>query len=205
MGNKSEGLPSGYTRLNYIENVGESYINSGYQYKADTNPTRVVVDFKFTNIDAAGRIFGGATSEGNYYAFALAASASEQKFTFTRIGATGRGIRFADVDTNRHLLEYIYREGVYFDGVLQESTIEAANATIGYCTPYPIGIFAMLRPTKPYQYGLARIYSLQFWDNTGLARNYVPAQRKSDGEIGMYETVTKSFFTNDGTGKFIGG
>ena len=27
--------------------------------------------------------------------------------------------------------------------------------------------------------------------------------RNSDGEVGMYDTVTKQFFTNAGTGKFI--
>jgi hypothetical protein len=33
----------------------------------------------------------------------------------------------------------------------------------------------------------------------------VPAQRKSDGVIGMYDVVTNVFVTNSGTGEFIGG
>ena len=35
--------------------------------------------------------------------------------------------------------------------------------------------------------------------------NGVPARRDSDGEIGMYDLVTNTFFTNSGTGEFIAG
>ena len=35
--------------------------------------------------------------------------------------------------------------------------------------------------------------------------NLVPCYRKSDNEIGMYDLVTKTFFTNQGTGSFMKG
>ena len=35
--------------------------------------------------------------------------------------------------------------------------------------------------------------------------NMIPAMRNSDGKVGMYDTVTKQFFTNVGTGEFIAG
>jgi len=50
-----------------------------------------------------------------------------------------------------------------------------------------------------------RIYSSKIWDNDILVRNMVPAQRTSDSEIGMYDTVSKTFFTNAGTGTFTAG
>lgn len=34
---------------------------------------------------------------------------------------------------------------------------------------------------------------------------FVPCYRKSDGEIGMYDTVSKTFYTNAGTGTFLKG
>jgi len=36
----------------------------------------------------------------------------------------------------------------------------------------------------------------------GSAHYLIPCYRKSDGEIGMYDTVTSTFFTNQGTGSF---
>ncbi len=203
IGGKCE-LPGDYIRLNYIENTAESYIDSRYIYNSSTEPLKVVADFAYVDISADGRLFGSSANEANRYTLALHTDTARQKFAFTRIGIDGAGVRFIDIDTKRHLFEYVYQEGVYFDGVLQESTIDAANAEVA-ASGCSIGIFTIMRNVEPYTYALARIYSLQFWDEAGLARNYIPAQRKSDGEIGMYETVTKTFFTNDGTGSFLGG
>ena len=35
--------------------------------------------------------------------------------------------------------------------------------------------------------------------------NFVPCYRKSDGIVGMYDTVSKTFFTNTGTDAFTKG
>lgn len=39
----------------------------------------------------------------------------------------------------------------------------------------------------------------------GTEVNLIPCYRKSDNEIGMYDTVTKTFYVNSGTGEFIVG
>lgn len=47
-----------------------------------------------------------------------------------------------------------------------------------------------------------------FWakDNNGnFIANYVPCYRKSDGVIGMYDTVSRSFFTSANSGTFTKG
>ena len=49
------------------------------------------------------------------------------------------------------------------------------------------------------------IYMAQIYENDTLVRNFIPARQNSDGKIGMYDTVTNRFFTNDGTGTFIAG
>lgn len=42
--------------------------------------------------------------------------------------------------------------------------------------------------------------------NTGNAnQDFVPCYRKADGEIGMYELISKTFFTNSGSGSFTKG
>lgn len=47
-----------------------------------------------------------------------------------------------------------------------------------------------------------RYYYLKMWLDDVLVRDYVPCYRKSDGEIGMYDLVSNSFFTNAGSGTF---
>ena len=49
------------------------------------------------------------------------------------------------------------------------------------------------------------LYSCKIYDDGVLVRDFIPCSRKSDGLIGLYDTVTKEFYTNAGTGEFIGG
>lgn len=50
-----------------------------------------------------------------------------------------------------------------------------------------------------------RIYYCKLWNNGTLARDFIPAKRKSDNVLGLYDKVSKTFFTNAGTGTFTGG
>lgn len=47
-----------------------------------------------------------------------------------------------------------------------------------------------------------RYYYLKMYLDDVLVRDYIPCYRKSDGEIGMYDLVSNSFFTNAGSGTF---
>lgn len=50
-----------------------------------------------------------------------------------------------------------------------------------------------------------KLYSYKIWDNDVLVRDLVPAKRKSDSVLGMFDKVNSVFYTNAGTGSFIGG
>lgn len=54
-------------------------------------------------------------------------------------------------------------------------------------------------------YSKARIYALKVDDADSTIGNFVPCYRKSDNEIGMYDTVSQTFYTNQGTGTFLKG
>ncbi|MBE7076569.1 MAG: hypothetical protein E7374_01610 [Clostridiales bacterium] len=47
------------------------------------------------------------------------------------------------------------------------------------------------------------IYYVKIWDlNNNLVRDFVPCYRYEDGEVGLYDKVTKTFYGNSGTGEF---
>jgi hypothetical protein len=50
-----------------------------------------------------------------------------------------------------------------------------------------------------------KMYMFRVYGEDGLLRDFIPAKRKSDGAIGMYDSVTKGFFTNIGNGSFTAG
>lgn len=68
-------------------------------------------------------------------------------------------------------------------------------------------LFAGNNVTGPNAFDYVKLYSWQMYDTDGttLLMNLVPAKRNSDNAIGMYDTVTHTFFTNAGTGDFVAG
>lgn len=49
------------------------------------------------------------------------------------------------------------------------------------------------------------IFRAKFWASDVLIGDYVPAKRDADDVLGMYDIVNDVFYTNAGTGDFIGG
>lgn len=50
-----------------------------------------------------------------------------------------------------------------------------------------------------------RIYRAEAFLGDTLVRSFIPCYRKSDNEAGLFDTVTRRFFTNAGTGAFTVG
>lgn len=54
-------------------------------------------------------------------------------------------------------------------------------------------------------YFAGKCYSMKFYDDDVLRRDFIPCYRKSDNVIGMYDLVEGKFYTNEGTGEFLKG
>ena len=52
---------------------------------------------------------------------------------------------------------------------------------------------------------IGKIYYFKIYVNNVLVRNFVPAKRKSDNVLGLYDLVNNAFYTNAGTGTFTAG
>ena len=53
--------------------------------------------------------------------------------------------------------------------------------------------------------GTKRVYSCKIKQNNNWVRYFVPAKRKSDNVLGMYDIINGTFYTNAGSGTFTGG
>lgn len=193
-------LPAGYNQLNFIESTGTQYINTGYKVKSDYNPYKIMIDFQLTN--GSGKVIG-AMSSGKSKPLRFGTSA--EKWYFSHYGNTMIGsATFGVADAERHTMEYLFGEGVYLDGVLAPETVQSASASSN--CDLPLYLFAENYYGRATSISEIRLYRCKLYEaNEVLARDFVPCQRTTDGAIGLFDTVTQQFFSNAGTGEFIGG
>ena len=50
-----------------------------------------------------------------------------------------------------------------------------------------------------------KVYGLRFWDNGIMLHNFIPAKRKSDNVVGLWDSVTKTFKSGIGSGSLVAG
>ena len=86
--------------------------------------------------------------------------------------------------------------------VLGESyNLQTGSATSGYLY---VGLYGGTVNDRRYMFS-GKIFSLDFYDGNSRTIGLIPCYRKSDGAIGMYDTISQTFFTNGGTGTFTKG
>ena len=193
-------LPSGYTELEYIESTGTQYIRLDYTPDSDT---RVVLDHQLTDTQSTQAVLGSRTSTSSADVFSVFVTNGQLR---TDYAANEHGSFTAT--TSRETLDKDGRVTTY-NG--QTSTLSAATFTC----PRPMVLFSVQNVSGAQGYVFddqvdnrpvkMRLYSCQIYDGDALARDLVPARRQSDSAVGLYDTVTDTFYGNAGTGSFTAG
>ncbi len=169
-------LPTGFTALEYLESTGTQYI--------DTRVT-LGVDFEIY-LDAmlsgrADHILLAGNLDVQKYSASLFASGINGMWGYGGIGFGGDNNRFYIGISPFWVMHYNGVKYVVVRGYSPSGTLKVFSGTVG------------------------RLYNLKIYSGPLLQFNGIPARRDSDGKIGMYDTVTNTFFTNSGTGEFIAG
>jgi len=179
--------PTGYTALEYIESTGTQWIDTGITVKATT-----LAEFEYQFVGSGGnyvfgQVAGVSSSVIGYRTNAI--------WWFRR---TDLNLR----DNDKHKVVFDQDGKVYRDGV-----VLATRGAFRTQQSQTILLFAERNDNSAIHKGKVKIYNFKLKEGTtpSIIQNLVPARRNSDGKIGMYDTVSNSFFTNSGTGEFIGG
>ena len=197
----------GYTELEYIESTGTQYIDTGYKPKTG-DKIRIVYQYDSLygpdGIEAVS-IFGctdeaSAVNAGNGVARVIQGTDASNRI------AWGNG-------TNSIIgaLTYNNATGVWYDLVCDNGVFTINDTQLGtisansFSANFSMYLFARNTGGTAGLITKGKIQIAQVWDNGTLVRNLIPAKHKSDNVVGMYDTVSKQFFTNAGTGEFIAG
>ena len=199
-------LPDGYTQVEYIESSGTQYIDTGINstngYTINTNI--LFTSFSYTQVITGSYSRPGGSSTGDSARYFLRVSNGTGSVFYQYNSNTSYGSTNLSLNTKHNIKCKLTKDSQYLevDGILKtETTISADQA--------PVSLFLLANvgaSGAPDNLCYARIYDCQYYDNNNvIIRNFIPTKRNSDNVLGLYDTVSNTFFTNAGSGTFTAG
>lgn len=197
-------LPSGYTQLEYIESTGTQYIDLGIN-KIREMECNLVAQLTDTIISGFPTLIGAMKTSDN---FKVVVGINSSLQFYSQVGGAG-GYIYGSVkgDLNKHSFKILTSGSSTSSLTIDGNTVNGHYAlTTDSDTDMSLYLFARHKQDGTvYQFIKMRCYELTIKYANKIVRNLIPVKRNSDGEVGMYDTVSKQFFTNAGWGKFIAG
>lgn len=177
----SDRLPNGYHLLEYVEGTGTQYIDTGVI--ATSNTTYEIDALTTTWTSDLGTVSGMGVTHSETYP-----GGSFNCFAASELGGS--------LTAKRTLFK---QQGnrCYKDGEL----VAASGSGSGVDTQ-TMYLFGKNQNGQLVSAGNTKIYGCKIYDDYVLVRYYIPCCRDADGEIGLFDAVSGTFFQNAGTGSF---
>lgn len=194
-----ENLSATYTRVEYIESNGSQMVSCGVYGEAGLE---VWADIAFTDLTQITGLAIGCADGVNptMYIYRLTQNINAPRF----FGNNYPGSYTVTQNQKEHYYAKLYdgEQIVQVDGNTFINTTITATATVNSY----VGVFAAnLNGSPYYPVNGMRLYDFSIALNGNYVNILVPCYRISDGEIGLYDLVTGTFKTNEGTGSFTKG
>ena len=197
-GNNTQGdLPNEYQEVEYIESSGTQYIDTGF-IPDYTNGYQIEVDFAPNKLGYRYSMLSGYDEQN---ALCLEITTSNQGRIYCYNGAVG--VYIGTVTTQKNTFRVKFKNSVF-----TYSVNDSSNST-SYSSAATVNESLYMFMDRQLRYSTfsqpLKIYTCKLYNNDVLVRNFIPCYRKSDNEIGLYDLVSNTFFTNAGTGNFAKG
>jgi len=219
----SGALPEGYTQLAFLESSGTQYIDTGVVF-GKTNGfsiTYSMVKPGTTFQDGYQSVCGSRNDADSDTRCVIGSNSLKVKHTYTNgtsVATIWYERSYASVGwnslkispSNASVADYTkgtadvnFRNSGTYDyrrvksGSLGELTAQTA--------PFYLFAAKVVSPSNEIFYSRSRIWEARISAGADVIRHFVAARRDSDSELGMYDLVNGAFYTNQGTGTFVGG
>lgn len=187
-------LPSGYTKLDYIESSGTQYIDTGFNPKGNS---RVVMDFENMLIPADAAALFGARTDTEKNVFGMWFDTTAVQPHYGNVTYNTKPIAVASYNVRQM---YDLNKGV--------ATVGGTSVTFSQLTfnsSCALTLLAMnTNGEVDERRASGKIYSAKVYDNGTLVRDFIPCKNAS-GTIGLWDNVNSVFYANAGTGTFSTG
>ena len=200
-------LPNEFQEVEWIGSSGTQYIDTGVY---NTATTSYAIEFSTEASPTDTNLFG-----------ARIGSAQKSQVVFINTSSNkGIAIHYGISATERIDTGWIYRENLIdiktkleVQNTLVDTTIivndnivyQSVQNKTDFTSSITDFLFARNYNGVVVLCGKFKIYTCKLYNNEILERDFIPCYRKSDDVIGMYDTVTQTFYTNAGSGFFTKG
>lgn len=191
-------LPAEYQEVEYIQgrvNANPSYIDTLY---IPTINTKLRVKFMPNDINGIG--YFGARKDP--YRFYCATFSTGTQLSCGMTINSWPSVKLPIVYGNIYDALIANGQSNINGTAISTTSIDASQWSDSVGT---IRLWSLNSTDSTYENATAKYYLCQIWEDNVLVRDFVPCYRKSDSEPGMYDLVSKTFYTNQGTGEFLVG
>ena len=184
-------LPAGYQKCAFLQSDGNQYL-SIYDYIPQIGDSFNINFVRMYN--NTGTILSAGTED--YQLIALTSDYVNGVFLKYFTSGDASSIYSVYNREKPYNVRFFSDGKILFDGTEINSEMEKPKGSVN--TNLHLFIRANL------QQGFAgKILGLQAERSEETIRNLIPALRSSDGKPGMFDTVSKNFYVNQGTGEFL--
>jgi hypothetical protein len=196
-------IPAGYTKLEYLESTGTQYIDTGVKLASDN----ITYEWNAKDNDASGytTLFGTESNTSPRTLSGVLHINNNQRNAY--LGNT-EGVSSGYVSNdglfhswswviNSNHTTYLVKDGTALTSFEWRGSLTKSHTILLYANRY--------HGQSVSQYSKVAFKYFRIIDNGQLVFNGIPVRRNSDNVLGMYDTVTGTFFTNAGTGTFTAG
>jgi hypothetical protein len=199
-------LPDAYTKLDYIASTGTQHIDTGviptsntliYEWEGRDDNTS-----GYTSLFSSEYAVGGDYSNRDFGGV-LHGSRSSRPIYVGK--TTGMGVGYSSTDglfhkwslnINSDHTVYLVKDGTKLTTYNWTGELNRYNSIALFCN-HTTGSFSQKASVAYKYFRMKNEGGWLFWG--------IPAKRNSDSVLGMYDLITKQFFTNAGTGTFVEG
>lgn len=193
MGIKKSRLPKEYQEVEYLESTGTQYIDT--RIVPNTNTSMECEIAATQNTEQAN--WNGSVLKGNWGWFAVGDYGSDVGLVaFFSVNARAGVV----IPQDTYFHKYYISNGLQkIDDIVEHNFVDLPSYMVS------IWLFRGHNTYNGYTETKNKIKFGIIYEGGEVVCNLVPCYRKSDNKPGMYDLVTKTFFTNQGTGDFIVG
>ena len=193
----NRSVPTGYQRVEYIENTGTQYIDTGYIPNYNNNIHIEII----SKPSASGVRYCLLSnySAANHLSLELYNNNKGRAY-YNNSAVDSKIGTLSTLSENTYIFDYDANNKTYTFAFNNETASGTMNAT----GTSGNSMLLFVDQAKRFSTFITpiKIYSLEISENYTILRHMIPAYRKSDGVRGLYDAAGDRFYTNAGTGTF---